>query len=71
MSINFWNSSFLYSYNESKKKYIHILHDKGHIGVFLKGFLGYNSNPNYVELVLWMTSIVFGLNFWRRFYHKT
>ena len=68
MTLTHSDFSFLYTYNEPKQKYIHILHDKGHVGVFLKGFLGYNSNPNYIELLLWITSLVFGINFWRRFY---
>ena len=47
----------------------HILHDKGTIGVFLKGFFGYNSNPNIVEVILWFLALMFGLNMWRRFYY--
>jgi high-affinity iron transporter len=47
----------------------HILHDKGTIGVFLKGFFGYNSNPNIIEVILWILSMMFGLNMWRRFYY--
>ena len=46
----------------------HPLHDKGSIGVFLKGFLGYNSNPNVPEVILWICALFFGLNMWRRFY---
>ena len=44
------------------------MHDKGIIGVFLKGFFGYNSNPNVIELVLWIAALMFGMNMWRRFY---
>jgi high-affinity iron transporter len=47
----------------------HILHDKGTIGVFLKGFFGYNSNPNIIEVILWLLALMFGLNMWRRFYY--
>jgi len=47
----------------------HILHDKGTIGVFLKGFFGYNSNPNIIEVILWFLALMFGLNMWRRFYY--
>ena len=47
----------------------HILHDKGTIGVFLKGFFGYNSNPNIMEVILWFLALMFGLNMWRRFYY--
>jgi high-affinity iron transporter len=58
-----------YSYNlNGKEKYTHLLHDKGHIGVFLKGFVGYNSNPNWVELFVWILSLAFGLRLWRKFY---
>mgnify|MGYP002632769626 CR=1 FL=1 len=58
-----------YSYNlHGKGKYTHLLHDKGHIGVFLKGFLGYNSNPNWIELFVWILSLAVGLRLWRKFY---
>lgn len=57
-----------YTYDESKGKYIHLLHDKGLVGVFLKGFFGYNSNPNWIELMAWVLTLVFGLRIWRRFY---
>ena len=61
--------SIFYSYNvKGENKYTHILHDSGSIGSFLKGFFGYNSNPNYVELYAWITSLIIGLFFWRRFY---
>ena len=46
----------------------HPMHDKGIIGVFLKGFFGYNSNPNVIELVLWIAALMFGMNMWKRFY---
>jgi high-affinity iron transporter len=61
--------SFLYSYDNEKKSFTHALHDSGSVGVFLKGFFGYNSNPNYVELIMWLLSLVYGLNLWRRFYY--
>jgi high-affinity iron transporter len=58
-----------YSFNlNGKEKYTHLLHDKGHIGVFLKGFVGYNSNPNWIELFVWILSLAFGLRLWRKFY---
>mgnify|MGYP005728997125 FL=1 len=63
------DSSSLYSYDGKKKLYTHVLHDSGSVGVFLKGFFGYNSNPNYIELVMWIMSLVYGLNLWRRFYY--
>jgi len=34
----------------------HPLHDKGSIGLFLKGFFGYNSNPNTLEVINWVIS---------------
>lgn len=46
----------------------HPLHDKGSIGIFFKGFFGYNSNPNIPEVILWIVALFFGLNMWRRFY---
>ena len=61
--------AFMYTYDESKEKYVHLFHDKGSVGVFLKGFFGYNSNPNLPELVLWLMSLFFGLRMWRGFYY--
>jgi high-affinity iron transporter len=61
-------SELFYNFNESKGKYIHILHDKGSVGLFLKGFFGYNSNPNWLELFSWLITLGFGLRIWRRFY---
>jgi high-affinity iron transporter len=58
-----------YSFNlNGKEKFTHILHDKGRVGVFLKGFIGYNSNPNWPELILWVLSLFFGITMWRNFY---
>ena len=61
-------SELFYNFNENKGKYFHILHDKGSIGSFLKGFFGYNSNPNWIELFVWLFTLGFGLSIWRRFY---
>ena len=61
--------AFMYTYDGSKEKYVHLFHDKGSVGVFLKGFFGYNSNPNMPELVLWLLSLFFGLRMWRGFYY--
>ena len=55
-----------YSYNEDKGKYIHVFHDKGAIGGFLKGFVGYNSNPNWIEFLTWLFSLIFGIYLWRK-----
>ena len=63
------SNEIFYSYNTSEEKYYHILHDKGPIGVFLKGFFGYNSNPNWVEFILWLLSLLFGLKMWSTFYN--
>ena len=63
------DSSSFYSYDDKNKLYTHVLHDSGSVGVFLKGFFGYNSNPNYIELVMWIMSLIYGLNLWRRFYY--
>jgi high-affinity iron transporter len=63
------DAAFLYAYDGSKEKYVHLFHDKGSVGVFLKGFFGYNSNPNLPELVLWLLSLFFGLRMWRGFYY--
>ena len=63
------NKQWMYTYNiKGKKKYTHLLHDSGRVGVFLKGFFGYNSNPNYAELVIWILSLIIGVRFWRRSY---
>ena len=64
-------SELFYNFNENKGKYIHILHDKGAIGSFLKGFFGYNSNPNWIELFVWLFTLGFGLRIWRRFYKSS
>jgi len=62
-------NEIFYSFNiNGRNKYTHILHDKGRVGVFLKGFLGYNSNPNWPELILWILSLFFGISMWRKFY---
>ena len=53
---------------ETSATIYHPLHDKGSIGLFLKGFFGYNSNPNTLEVILWFFAMLFGLNMWRRFY---
>jgi high-affinity iron transporter len=61
-------SEVFYSFNEKKGVYIHILHDKGSIGQFLKGFFGYNSDPNWPEFILWLITLGIGLNMWKKFY---
>jgi high-affinity iron transporter len=54
---------------ETSNTIYHPMHDKGSIGLFLKGFFGYNSNPNIPEVILWFLAMLFGLNIWRRFYY--
>jgi len=56
------NESF---YTEKDGKFIHYLHDKGSIGVYLKGFFGYNSDPNWAEVILWSGTIATGFYLWR------
>ena len=68
--LNHTDKTFMYRYDENKATYIHMLHDKGTIGSFLKGFFGYNSNPNWIELFIWVFTLVFGINIWRKFYLK-
>ncbi|MCH2322717.1 MAG: hypothetical protein MK242_03980, partial [Hyphomicrobiales bacterium] len=64
-------NEIFYTYDESKGKYYHLLHDKGNVGVFMKGFFGYNSDPNYVELILWILSMLFGIRMWSSFYRAS
>ena len=47
-----------WKYNESSEKRYHILHDKGSVGVFLKWFFGYNSDPNILEPIVWLTILL-------------
>lgn len=67
-ALNSNDKEIFYTYNTASEKYYHILHDKGSVGVFLKGFFGYNSNPNWIEFILWLGSILFGLKMWSSFY---
>ena len=60
-----------YTYDASKNTYYHLLHDKGTLGVFMKGFFGYNSDPNYIELILWLLSMLFGIRMWSSFYRAS
>ena len=68
-SLDETDNSFFYSYDlKGKQQYTHIMHDSGRVGVFLKGFFGYNSNPKYIELLFWIISLVGGIALWRSFY---
>ena len=71
VDLNTEDAHYLYTYNADKKTHIHVLHDKGTIGAFLKGFFGYNSNPNWIELIVWMTTLFFGLKIWTNFYIRS
>lgn len=53
-------------YTKKGEKYYHWFHDKGVIGEFLKGFFGYNSNPNWIEFVLWLFSLLGIFYLWRK-----
>ena len=71
-SLDETDNSFFYSFDlKGKQQYTHIMHDSGRIGVFLKGFFGYNSNPNYIELLFWIISLIGGIALWRSFYRPT
>ena len=63
------DNEMFYSFNlHGKEMYSHLFHDKGRVGVFLKGFIGWNSNPNWPEFILWLLSLMFGLSLWKKFY---
>ena len=64
-------NKMFYTYDASKNTYYHLLHDKGTLGVFMKGFFGYNSDPNYIELILWLLSMLFGIRMWSSFYRAS
>lgn len=53
-------------YTEKSGKYYHLLHDKGSVGVFFKAFFGYNSDPNIIELLLWMLTLGGGFYLWNK-----
>jgi high-affinity iron transporter len=53
-------------YDQIDGKYVHWLHEKGRIGIFLKSLLGYNSNPNIVEFFAWLLTLGTGFYLWIR-----
>ncbi len=57
-------------YDLKGEKYVHWMHDKGRIGQYLKMLFGYNSDPNWPELLLWTTCIVVGGTFWWKAQNK-
>lgn len=56
----------MYTFNEGKGKYYHLFHDKGTVGSFFKGFFGYNSDPNPVEPLLWLLTVIGTYLLWKR-----
>lgn len=46
-------------------RYVHVLHDKGSVGVYLKHLVGYNSEPSFLELGLWAITLIGGFGLWR------
>ena len=44
-----------------------IFHDKGIIGGLLKGLLGYNGNPSFIELFSWILTLSLLFYSWNRF----
>ncbi|MEZ5014554.1 MAG: hypothetical protein R2794_09710 [Chitinophagales bacterium] len=60
----------MYIYNKDCDVYVHMLNSKGVIGSFLNGLFGYNTSPIWMEIILWILSLGFGLVVWRRAYRK-
>lgn len=56
----------VWTYNDATQQRYHPLHDKGTYGVFLKGFFWYNSDPNVLEPIVWLTVLAIGFGLWRR-----
>lgn len=50
-----------YTWNTEKEVYIHYLHDKGSVWIFLKSFLWWNSDPNILEPFVWILVLLYGL----------
>lgn len=61
-------SSGMYTYKEECGIYIHIFNSQGVVGSFLNGLFGYNSAPIWMEIILWILSLGFGLFVWRKAY---
>ncbi|MBX3101121.1 MAG: FTR1 family protein [Bacteroidetes bacterium] len=47
-------------------KCYHPMHEKGTAGVFFKTFLGWNSDPNYAEPIVWVLVLALGIWLWRK-----
>jgi high-affinity iron transporter len=54
------NSPTLRSWNSTKEEYYHLFHDKWTIWVVAKWLTGYNSDPNIIEFILWLTTVLWG-----------
>ena len=60
------------TYNESigdelKHKFQYpLFHEKGRIGVLMKGLFGYNGNTSLIEFIAWLSSIMGLLYVWNR-----
>lgn len=58
----------MYVYHEDCGVNVHMLNANGAIGSFLKGLFGYSTSPTWMELLLWVISLTFGIVIWRRAY---
>ncbi|MCF6177485.1 MAG: FTR1 family protein [Victivallaceae bacterium] len=45
-----------------------VLHEKGTVGSIIKGLFGYNGNPNLLELIAYIVTLIVALTAW---YHAT
>lgn len=57
-----------YVFHEDCGVNVHIMNSSGVVGSFLKGLFGYNTSPTWLEIILWIVSIAFGLYIWNRAY---
>ena len=57
-----------YIFHEDCGVNVHLMNSAGLIGSFLKGLFGYNSSPTWLEIILWVISMGFGLFIWNRAY---
>ena len=48
----------VYNWKNDKCIEYPLLHDKGSIGGFMKGFFGYNGDPSLIEFIAWLFSLV-------------
>ncbi len=57
-----------YVFHEDCGVNVHIMNSSGVVGSFLKGLFGYNTSPTWLEIILWVLSMGFGLFIWNRAY---